>query len=1126
MQLKYHTECPKADAKRQARPQRAWRCRTLLLALCFGLTVPLPRAAAESKPIQHPNLLLNRAEIEQIKAKIKQQAWAAKLFDRVKALADQRGRTNHNPREAALVYVLTGERRYAQDVRQNLMGNCRHLLTKYEKLDLKSNPDFGAWGPYATWAWAYDLTYDVFSEAERQVVERLLRTAARTIIEGLKIRTTDPDLVFGKHFEVGIIGYCLGDKNLIEWALNDPGHHGPTYGGFYQVMDTNVRDRFFWGEAPRYALGRSLQGMLALAEAARHKGGPDLYSHVSKKSGASIKGLIDGYLRLGYPLERTGIGQGSLRLATFGDASTRYTAKGELFETFLINPVPGGPKLEVSMNGELELAYKRYMDPGYAWLLSLNPKRDAYVDISLTGNTNKVWGFIALTHGEPLPAKLKPPAAPGGVYPGQGVAVLRSGETSRYWTSGATAAVLRLGSAIGHGHKDYFHLILHGKGRLLYPDLELITYEPTYLNWTHEGIAHNTLLVDHQSPRPGRFTTRHDFTAEAKFFAITGSAFAGVQQTRALVLTSDYLADVFRAADTSGQARTFDYVLHGLGRLYPGNPAAYRPTSRLVPYYWWVDNEHGRQTDAAWQADWVQRSAGAVRGIQPLGKEWFEHTAGVRLTMLGAKGTHVYTGDGPLTDGPPYGRIDGNPEGSCPLVVARRLGVATTFAAVHEPYEKRPAVRRVRRIEETVEAVGLAVDGAGFSDRVLIAFDSDKERHLRSADGESFLFRGHGYVRVSTTGVMVRGAISAVRVRLPKGSKAEITVNGKPHQARREGDFLVFGRTPARAEGLSEREPPEETQAAVHYQFLPEEAHLKAGDRRQTTLHLRCVGRGTTRGRLRLVAPKGLTVQPAEINIAGMAEGEEKAERVTVTASADADAALYSIRIEPVDQAPAAAGTLPVSVGVVITEDKRLPLAAQFIVRAPGYTMKVDQLSGVSYSLLDGDGHRRHGSVVESPHHTPGIGAIERDGRWVFRYRQPCRFVWEGKDSLIVVGRDGEQQVRMRYTFHEDHITVALVPPTHPQRDYTLWLGEFDALGQPQYKGTSPQPNVKRPTITADWCFFPHPVHRQGILLMLPKKTSFHHAGTAVKLTLRAGQPVTLRFATPEQLAGLVKDKQ
>src|SRR5262249_32977247 len=144
-------------------------------------------------------------------------------------------------------------------------------------------------------------------------------------------------------------------------------------------------------------------------------------------------------------------------------------------------------------------------------------------------------------------------------------------ESPNFWTSNSLTALVRLGAAVGHGHKDYFQLMLHGKGRLLYPALTVVNYEPTFLNWNNEGINANTLLVDRQSPRPGPCTTRHDFTPEAKFFAVTGSAFEGVTQTRAFLMTGDYLADIFRAADSQGREHTYDWVLHGLGRLYPGN---------------------------------------------------------------------------------------------------------------------------------------------------------------------------------------------------------------------------------------------------------------------------------------------------------------------------------------------------------------------------------------------------------------------------------------------------------------------------------------------------------------------------------------------------------------------------
>jgi hypothetical protein len=387
-------------------------------AVLFTLVLAAPPgAAAEPVAVKHPNLLLDGDEIKQVKQKIKDHDWAAKLFDRVKALADEPGRTGRNPREAALVYALTGEVRYGRAAREAVVGHARTELPKYEKLDVKANADFGAWGSLQTFAWAYDLTHDTYTPDERDLVERYFRTACRHIIAGSKVRANSPDLMFGKHFEVGIVGYCLGDKELIEWALNDPGPFGPGSGGFYPVLDANVRDGFFWGEAPRYALGRTVQGMLALAEAARHHDRTDLFGYVSKKSGGSIKGLLDGYLRLAYPLEKTGIGAGSVRMASYGDASTAFTPRGELVDTYLFNPVQGGAKSAISLSGELEIGWARYRDPAYAWFLGLTPKRDAYLDTGLSGFTGKVWGFVALTHGAPLstgPAAGPPPCSGSG----------------------------------------------------------------------------------------------------------------------------------------------------------------------------------------------------------------------------------------------------------------------------------------------------------------------------------------------------------------------------------------------------------------------------------------------------------------------------------------------------------------------------------------------------------------------------------------------------------------------------------------------------------------------------------------------------------------------------------------
>ena len=492
-----------------------------------------------------------------------------------------------------------------------------------------------------------------------------------------------------------------------------------------------------------------------------------------------------------------------------------------------------------------------------------------------------------------------------------------------------------------------------------------------------------------------------------------------------------------------------------------------------------------------------------------------------------AAGTEVYVGDGPITDSPPYGRIEGNPEGTLPMLVARRIGAAATFAAVHEPYDTHPAIRAIRRIQETEEAVGIAIEGDAFCDRVLVAFQPDKEHSLHSTDGEAFTFRDHAYVRIAGKQAMVCGTVTAFRIRAAGLEGTSVAVNGKEQPVRRDGEFLVLGDITGKS-GVREVAQPAaqdrlEQRASVHYFFLPEEAHLKAGAEKEVAMHLRSVGQGKAQGRLRLAPPPGITVQPEGVDLAGMGQDEERTVPVRIRAAADAANALHTVRIEPQDGASAATGMLLVSVGVVITDDARVPLAAQSVVRAPGYTMRIDHLSGVGYGLLDGDGHRRHGHV-RSGNACYGIPAVAQEGRWAFKFEEPCRFVWPGANSVIAVSGSGIEQVRMRYTFQEEQVVLALVPPTHPTREYTVWLGEFDALGEPRHNGaegeTAGKPTDKKSVgaVTADWFFFPHPVHRQGLLLVPPPKTLLQTGRTAVNFPLRAGQEVVLRFATAEEL--------
>jgi hypothetical protein len=64
-------------------------CRPLL-ALAIYLACHLPAIAGPMSKVKHPNLLLNREEIEQAKAKIDAYPWTAALLERLKAMTKDR----------------------------------------------------------------------------------------------------------------------------------------------------------------------------------------------------------------------------------------------------------------------------------------------------------------------------------------------------------------------------------------------------------------------------------------------------------------------------------------------------------------------------------------------------------------------------------------------------------------------------------------------------------------------------------------------------------------------------------------------------------------------------------------------------------------------------------------------------------------------------------------------------------------------------------------------------------------------------------------------------------------------------------------------------------------------------
>jgi hypothetical protein len=364
----------------------------------------------------------------------------------------------------------------------------------------------------------------------------------------------------------------------------------------------------------------------------------------------------------------------------------------------------------------------------------------------------------------------------------------------------------------------------------------------------------------------------------------------------------------------------------------------------------------------------------------------------------------------------------------------------------------------------------MKVEADGFSDRLLVGFgSSSKTILLRSPEGEAFQFAGYGFVRTAGRTVVARGNIKGLRVRANRGD-ISLTVNGKKEPAVARDGFLVYGQVPGEGGAASSPAPREmaETRASVHSYFLPEEVRLKAGGEREVAMTLRAVGRGEAAGALRFIAPEGISVEPGTVELApALAEGATRKVTLRIKARAGLPNGLFEVRWEPVGETPAATEALPVSVGVVLKKDRRVPRLAQWVARAPGYTMKVDEFSGVGTYLLDADGHRRFGRFATG-NFIYGFGAVQRGNAWVFRAQQACQQVWSSPGSLTFLG-DG----RLHYEFREDRIVIKYLNPPRAGQEQTVWLGNFDALEAPLHNGTQ---RVPHEPVVAEWLYFPHPV--------------------------------------------------
>ena len=116
-----------------------------LIPLVLEVVVFSGAVALGAPPVKHPNLLLNRDEIQQVKAKIAKYPWAAAALEKTKQHALNGPAHENACVNQALSYAFTGDKSFADRARAELLSNAKSELPEFQKFNVAKTPEFGSW---------------------------------------------------------------------------------------------------------------------------------------------------------------------------------------------------------------------------------------------------------------------------------------------------------------------------------------------------------------------------------------------------------------------------------------------------------------------------------------------------------------------------------------------------------------------------------------------------------------------------------------------------------------------------------------------------------------------------------------------------------------------------------------------------------------------------------------------------------------------------------------------------------------------------------------------------------------------------------------------------------------------
>jgi hypothetical protein len=790
-----------------------------------GWTALVAAWAAVASAADHPFILWTKDEAAAIRRRIETQDWAKAEYERMQAAPRGPGETFRR----LFAYAVFGDEAAGSVERKYLLSFIGAPVGESRRHD-----------EYLS-ALRYDVLYDSLTPEQRAGIEATFRRHVRHELDH-PYRNNRlsllPNMQLPRITGGHLMAAATGDADLVRaiWA---------SASGFRWFFDEYLADGGLYFE--EFGKMRSLVGeWLLFCRACDRLGLSSLGYGFRGKGGASMRSYVEGLMWIGWPRVELPGGLHHYGRVTMGDSkgsqcagAPRFLLQHAIVPGAVEGDDPrGGEFYAANMNGRdhkgakvekldpvhwFEVLHAKYPDAGFGYFLAEMRRRgqDRYYPTLL-------WGL-----GPIDPTGVRPPAAPSRVFPERGFAVLRAEEGPAYWEGPAPAIALQFATLYVHYLADCFSLLgFYAFNRPIYVNRTISAgYNGGPYDFSVRG--HCGVVADGLQAQPvGPVPSRHDFAPLVKFVGVRTPALAepyytgrevrssdqpktpatevypGVHLERCLMLTREYLFDVYRVE--SGRERAYHWLVHAPGEPRPADPAAWKDSDDLQKTLFGVPEiriSGERRLDPGphdWAVETVQACALEDVGQARLGRAWYERGVGVRVSMLGERGTLVYTFRPPqcYTPGSPRApRQEDRPGYEAPaevggvsLAVARRAA-GTTFVALHEPFEGgRPKPYAMAAIAREDEAVAVSVTGPGpVNDRLLLALGEGAARVRTLADGgEGFTFADHAFVRIGKDKVEAVGDLRGMKVRVE--GTPRLVLNGRDAAARVSGGYMEYSK--------------------------------------------------------------------------------------------------------------------------------------------------------------------------------------------------------------------------------------------------------------------------------------------------------------------------------------------